>query len=274
MTFAMALHHFREKNVQVAVFETGMGGRLDSTNVVKPVLSVITNIGHDHQQFLGDTIEKIAAEKAGIIKDGIPVVIGQKHPETEDLFLKKATEMSAPIIFAAEHLKVTEGEIIYSGENKTPEYKIFRMETLQQKIPEQIFSGVMGSYQTENITTAAVAMAMLQNTNFPVSTTSIKEGFKNIIKNTALRGRWQTLQTSPLTVCDTGHNKEGIEQVVGMIKNTQYKKLHLVLGVVNDKDAASILQAFPANAAYYFCRASIPRSLDAEELKDTGKKIG
>ncbi|PLW98548.1 MAG: tetrahydrofolate synthase, partial [Marinilabiliales bacterium] len=104
--------------------------------------------------------------------------------------------------------------------------------------------------------------------------TSIKEGFKNIIKNTALRGRWQTLQTSPLTVCDTGHNKEGIEQVAGMIKNTQYKKLHLVLGVVNDKDAASILQAFPANAAYYFCRASIPRSLDAEELKDTGKKIG
>jgi len=274
MTFAMALHHFREKNVQVAVFETGMGGRLDSTNVVKPVLSVITNIGHDHQQFLGDTIEKIAAEKAGIIKHGIPVVIGQKHPETEDVFLKKATEMSAPIIFAGEHLKVTEGEIIYTGENKTPEYKIFRMETLQQKIPEQILSGVMGSYQTENITTAAVAMAMLQNTNFPVSTTSIKEGFKNIIKNTALRGRWQTLQTSPLTVCDTGHNKEGIEQVAGMIKNTQYKKLHLVLGVVNDKDAASILQAFPANAAYYFCRASIPRSLDAEELKDTGKKIG
>lgn len=274
ITFAMALNHFKKMKVQVAVFETGMGGRLDSTNVVDSMLSVITNIGHDHQQFLGDTLEKIAGEKAGIIKKGVPVIIGKKQPETEKVFLEKALEMKSPILFAEEHLNITPEDTIVDKEKQFPTHKRYTLESAEEKIPPGIITGLMGTYQQENIRTAAVAMAMLQNSRFPVSTNSIYQGLKNVIANTSLRGRWQTVNNKPLAVCDTGHNKEGVEEVVKMIKSSKYEKLHLVIGVVNDKDATNILKAFPENATFYLCKADIPRSLEVEKLYETASAMG
>ncbi len=274
ITFAMALWHFKKQKVKIAVFETGMGGRLDSTNVVSSILSVITNIGHDHQQFLGDSLEEIAGEKAGIIKHKIPVVIGQSLPETEEVFLNKAEIEKAPILFAEEHVSIEEIQSVTPPYEDIPAFKEYKLKSRQEKIPTEIFTGLMGNYQESNIKTAVVALVMLKNTHFPVSTTSIKEGMKNVIKNTSLRGRWQIISSTPTIVCDTGHNKEGVKEVVKMIKNTSYKNLHLVLGVVNDKEAGNILREFPRNADFYFCKADIPRSLDAEILYQTAVDLG
>ncbi|HPE85760.1 MAG: bifunctional folylpolyglutamate synthase/dihydrofolate synthase [Bacteroidales bacterium] len=271
ITFAMALYYFQKEKIQIAVIETGMGGRLDSTNVVDSVLSVITNIGHDHQQFLGNTLQKIAMEKAGIIKPHIPVVIGKKQPETAGCFLEKATAQSAPLLFAEEHLAVTPGEITAGPE--TP-LRYFTLTTLEKKIPPVVISGLIADYQTENIRTACVALAMLQNTNFPVSTPSMANGIKNVLSNTHLRGRWQTIQQHPLTICDTGHNQEGIAEVIKMIHHYSYKQLHIVMGMVNDKEIEHLLNPFPIDANFYFCKADIPRSLPPEHLMEAAEKLG
>lgn len=236
MTVGMAFQYFAEQKVDVAIIEVGMGGRLDSTNVITPLLSVITNIGLDHTQFLGDTLEQIAFEKAGIIKNKIPIVIGETTPETKPVFLKKATEEKAPILFAE--------DFIY------PDFP----------------SELLGSYQIKNKKTVLTACKILKK-EFSISETHIKNGIKNVVTNTGLKGRWQVLQQQPLIVCDTAHNTHGLKIVIDQIKKQQFQQLHIVLGMVNDKDISGVLNLLPQQATYYFCKPNIPRGLAAEELQ-------
>ncbi|PID94824.1 MAG: tetrahydrofolate synthase [Bacteroidetes bacterium] len=274
LTFAMALDFFKKRAVQIAVFETGMGGRLDSTNLVQPILSVITNIGHDHQQFLGDTLTKVAREKAGIIKEGIPVIIGEKHPESMKVFMEKAEEQHAAILFAEEHLTISPAKRLPPDSTTQKNTIRYSLTSEENTLPLSIQTELMGSYQIQNIRTAIVALSMLRNTFFPVNGKNIREGFMHLIKNTHLRGRWQIIETTPLIVCDTGHNKEGIHEVVKMISQQPYKHLHLVLGAVNDKDPMDLLGAFPSEATFYFCKPNIPRGQEVERLYEEGKALG
>ena len=237
MTVGMAFDYFAKQKVDVAIIEVGLGGRLDSTNIITPEVSVITNIGLDHTQFLGDTLELIAHEKAGIIKPNIPVVVGETQKEIAPVFIKIANKNNAPIYFADQTIKKT-----YESDLK-------------------------GSYQTNNIKTVAQTLIVLQPLGFNISEKKIIKGLKNVVKNTGLLGRWQTLQYGPKIICDTAHNKEGLSYVMQQLANETFNKLHFVLGMVNDKNIDSIIDLFPKNATYYFCKPNIPRGLDAEILK-------
>ncbi|WP_297868347.1 folylpolyglutamate synthase/dihydrofolate synthase family protein [uncultured Flavobacterium sp.] len=236
MTVGLAFEYFAKEQVDVAVIEVGMGGRLDSTNVITPLVSVITNIGFDHTQFLGDTLPKIATEKAGIIKSNVPVVVGEYSEETKPVFIAKAKLESAPIYFAQDNLEVT--------------YEC----------------ALLGDYQVHNKKTVLQAIKLLQS-QFKIEENHIKLGLKNVIQNTGLLGRWQILKQKPLTVFDTAHNSHGLKIVLNQIQKHQFETLHIVLGVVNDKDLDSILPLFPKNANYYFCKPNVPRGLEAEILK-------
>ena len=236
MTVGLAFDYFAKEQVDVAVIEVGMGGRLDSTNVISPLVSVITNIGFDHTQFLGDTLPKIAAEKAGIIKSNIPVVIGEYSEETKPIFIAKAKLENAPIYFAQDNL-----EVAYE-------------------------CALLGDYQVHNKKTVLQAIKLLQS-QFKIEENHIKLGLKNVIQNTGLLGRWQILKQKPFTVCDTAHNSHGLKIVLNQIQKHQFETLHIVLGVVNDKDLDSILPLFPKSAKYYFCKPNVPRGLEAEILK-------
>ena len=236
MTVGLAFDYFAKEQVDVALIEVGMGGRLDSTNVITPLVSVITNIGFDHTQFLGDTLSKIATEKAGIIKSNVPVVIGEYSEETKPVFIAKAKSENAPIYFAQENLEVT--------------YEC----------------ALLGDYQVHNKKTVLQSIELLQS-QFKIEENHIKLGLKNVIQNTGLLGRWQILKQKPLTVCDTAHNSHGLKIVLNQIQKHSFETLHIVLGVVNDKDLDSILPLFPKNANYYFCKPNVPRGLDAEILK-------
>jgi dihydrofolate synthase/folylpolyglutamate synthase len=236
MTVGLAFENFARHKVDIAVVEVGLGGRLDSTNIITPVLSVITNIGLDHTQMLGNTLPEIAFEKAGIIKRNIPVVIGEFQEEVHSVFYQKAIE--------------TRSDLFLAEQNVTDEY----------------LSDLKGFYQSKNSKTAVRSIKVIQDLGFSVSEFQIKKGLLNVIKNTGLLGRWQILNTSPLTICDTAHNKEGLNYVIKQLLEQEYNSLHIVLGVVNDKDLAEILPLFPKEATYYFCRPSIPRGLDAVDL--------
>jgi dihydrofolate synthase/folylpolyglutamate synthase len=236
MTVGLAFDFFRNEKVDIAIIEVGMGGRLDSTNIITPEVSVITNIGLDHTQFLGNTLEKVAAEKGGIIKEGIPVIIGETLPETKQVFKKIALEKNAPISFAK--------TIDSSGYT----------------------SDLKGIYQQRNIKTVLAALKTLQKNGWKISEENIKKGLLNTIKNTGLMGRWQVLRENPKVICDTAHNKDGLQLVMEQLAAENYEKLHIVLGVVNDKDLTSVLPLFPKNAIYYFCKPKIPRGLDASLL--------
>lgn len=236
MTVGLAFDYFAKEQVDVAVIEVGMGGRLDSTNVITPLVSVITNIGFDHTQFLGDTLPKIAAEKAGIIKSNVPVVIGEYSEETKPIFIAKAKLENAPIYFAQDNL-----EVAYE-------------------------CALLGDYQVHNKKTVLQAIKLLQS-QFKIEENHIKLGLKNVIQNTGLLGRWQILKQKPFTVCDTAHNSHGLKIVLNQIQKHSFETLHIVLGVVNDKDLDSILPLFPKSAKYYFCKPNVPRGLDAEILK-------
>jgi dihydrofolate synthase/folylpolyglutamate synthase len=236
MTVGLAFDYFAKEQVDVAVIEVGMGGRLDSTNVITPLVSVITNIGFDHTQFLGDTLPKIASEKAGIIKSNVPVVVGEYSEETKPVFIAKAKLESTPIYFAQEN-----PEVIYE-------------------------CALLGDYQVHNKKTVLQAIELLQS-QFEIEEQHIKLGLKNVIQNTGLLGRWQILKLKPFTVCDTAHNSHGLKIVLNQIQKHKFETLHVVLGVVNDKDLDSILPLFPKNANYYFCKPNVPRGLDAEILK-------
>ena len=243
MTVGLAFDYFAKAQVDVAVIEVGMGGRLDSTNVIMPLVSVITNIGFDHTQFLGDTLSKIASEKAGIIKSNIPVVIGEYLEETKSVFSAKANLELAPIYFAHDNPEVT--------------YEC----------------ALLGDYQVQNKKTVLQTIKLLQS-EFKVDQLHIELGFKNVIQNTGLLGRWQILKHKPFTVCDTAHNSHGLKIVLNQIQKHHFDTLHVVLGVVNDKDLDSILPLFPKKAKYYFCKPNVPRGLNAEILKERASDFG
>lgn len=242
MTVGLAFEYFVKEKTEINIIEVGMGGRLDSTNIITPLISVITNIGLDHTQFLGNTLQSIAFEKAGIIKENIPVVIGEYTPETRNVFVVKATETNSEIYFASD------------------------------LIEETFPSTLLGDYQIQNKKTVQQTIKVLRNQNkFKISEENIKNGFLNVIKNTGLQGRWQQLSENPKVICDTAHNSHGLKIVLNQIQKEKFDELHIVLGVVNDKNLDEILPMFPKNAKYYFCKPNIPRGLDAEILQQKAK---
>lgn len=241
MTVGLAFNEFAKQKVDIAIIEVGLGGRLDSTNIITPEVAVITNIGLDHTQFLGETLPEIAFEKAGIIKKDVPVVIGEKQEETTKAFEKKARECSAKLVFASDDQNI---------------YK----------------TDLLGDYQINNTRTAVNAMKEL--TGFKVTEEHIKKGLLNVVKNTNLKGRWQVLQEFPKIICDTAHNKEGLQYTLKQLEKEKYNTLHIVLGVVSDKNLDEVLPLFPVKATYYFCKPDIPRGLNEEELAEKAKEFG
>ena len=239
MTVAMAFNYFAKKRVDIAIIETGLGGRLDSTNILSPELSIITNIGLDHTNLLGNTIEKIALEKAGIIKKEIPVIIGRKQTETTTVFEEKAKAENAPLSYAT-----------------TFNYA----------------SDLKGNYQEENINTCVSSIHKLQEKGWRISEEYIEKGLKKVVANTGILGRWQTIHHNPLTICDTGHNEDGIHKILKQIKQTPHEQLHIVWGTVKDKNIEKILALLPKNAIYYFCEANIPRALTKETVLTLSKQ--
>lgn len=238
MTVGLAFEYFKKEKTDINIIEVGMGGRLDSTNIINPLISVITNIGLDHTQFLGNTLEAIAFEKAGIIKNNIPIIIGEYIKETKNVFLNKAKETNSEIFFASD------------------------------LIAETYPSELLGDYQIQNKKTVLQTIKILQSQNeFKISEENIKNGFQKVIKNTGLQGRWQQLKENPKVIYDTAHNSHGLKIVLNQIQNEKFEQLHIVLGVVNDKDLNEILPLFPKNAKYYFCKPNIPRGLNAEILQ-------
>lgn len=265
MTVGLAFDIFAKEQVDIAVIEVGLGGRLDSTNVITPLLSVITNIGWDHMNILGDTLPLIATEKAGIIKPYIPVVIGEYQPEVADIFITKAKQESAPIKFASE---VFEAEA-RSGKQEASELLEVIIKPINGfKFPaSNIQLDLPGSYQIKNVKTVLTAVDELRQQGFAITDEHITEALKQVKTLTGLRGRWDTLSHDPLVICDTGHNPEGIAEVMKNIAATPFDKLHFVIGMVNDKDHSKVLDMLPKDATYYFCRPDIPRGLEAESLK-------
>ena len=234
MTVGMAFEYFATAKVDIAIIEVGLGGRLDSTNIILPEVSVITNIGLDHTQFLGETLQEIAFEKAGIMKSNISVVIGEKQNEIAQFFIERAKELNSKLFFASD---------------STQNYK----------------TDLLGDYQQKNLQTAIAAIHNLKG--FDINSTHIEKGLLHVVKNTNLKGRWQVLQDMPKVICDTAHNKEGLLITMNQLKNEPFDKLHIVLGVVSDKNLDDILGLFPKKATYYFCEPDIPRALKVEELK-------
>lgn len=256
LTSTMAFEYFRKSQVDFAIIETGLGGRLDSTNIITPILSVITNISFDHTQFLGDTLSKIAAEKAGIIKKGIPVVIGEaKDDEIHTVFADKAKEMQSHVVFAEKNNQI----ISYTRENDRLILKTIANETLVDELS--------GDCQVKNANTALNALHVLQSIGISIPQEAIEQGFEHVCSISGLMGRWMVVGESPRIICDTGHNVAGVQYIVKQLAREHYSNLHIVLGFVKDKDITHILEMFPRYATYYFTNASIPRSLPAKELK-------
>jgi dihydrofolate synthase/folylpolyglutamate synthase len=260
LTVMMAFDYFAVEKVDIAIVEVGLGGRLDSTNVIKPELSVITNISLDHTALLGDTLGRIALEKAGIIKSRIPVVIGETHAQTSMIFDGKARELNAPILFADQELNV--GYSMFSMDGK----QIFNIRKGEKVVYENLRLDLLGKYQSKNICTALIAIEQLQKLGWNIPDSAILKGLEKVVENTGLLGRWQIIGTNPRIVCDTGHNEAGIREVVAQIIQTPYKKLHFVIGMVNDKDIVSVLAQLPKDAEYYFTKASMPRAMDEKQL--------
>ena len=240
MTVGMAFATFASEEVDIAIVEVGLGGRLDSTNILRPEVSVITNIGLDHTQFLGETLPEIAFEKAGIIKKGVPVVVGEYQAVVAPVFLKRAAELEAEIVFASKNEKTYQTDLL-------------------------------GSYQQHNVKTAVATIAQLKG--FLVAEKDLVNGFANVVRNTQLLGRWQVLGEAPKRICDTAHNKEGLQYVLAQLKKERCEKLHIVLGLVKDKDLESVLPLFPKKALYYFCKPAIPRGMEVGILQEAAAKF-
>ena len=266
-TVGLAFQYFSHHEVDVAVIEVGLGGRLDSTNVITPIVSLITNIGLDHVNLLGDTLPQIAAEKAGIIKSRVPVVISQSQLEVLAVFNNKAHELKSPIEFADKNFKV------YSHKH---ENGFLKVEVLNRKNAEKHHYelDLHGTYQLKNLVGILNTIDVLKQKGFIIEDHDISSALKQVQKTTGLQGRWQVLNAKPLVIADTGHNEDGIKEVLENLKRYQYKHLHFVLGVVNDKDITKILKLLPKDAIYYFCKADIPRALDEKELTEKAKKAG
>ena len=243
MTVGLAFEHFAKQHVDIAIIEVGLGGRLDSTNIIQPELSIITNISKDHTQMLGDTLAKIAFEKAGIIKANTPVVIGEFTPETKAIFQEKARKTTSTIYY------------------------------VNQQQENTFTTDLLGNYQQKNINTTIQAIALLKDKFSKITNTSIQKGLQNVVKNTGLKGRWQILNKEPLTICDTAHNEAGLQLVIEQLKKQQYNNLHLVLGFVNDKDVENIISLFPQNAIYYLCEPDVPRAMKLNTLEKIATKL-
>ena len=266
MTVGMAFWYFAKEKVDSAVIEVGMGGRLDSTNVVMPEVSVITNISYDHMQFLGDTLPLIAAEKAGIIKPKIPVVISQKQQETFSVFKKKAEESHAPIYFAEEFIQIKRSGYISGGKRS------FDISDEGNQYTIQI--DLHGNYQEKNHAGIIQTIKVQKSLGWKITENDVKNGLSRIVSNTGLKGRWQILGENPLIVCDTGHNEDGIRLIVEQINEMAFNQLFMVIGMVNDKDISKVLSILPKDAWYIFCQATIPRAMDAEDLAQKAYEAG
>lgn len=266
-TVGLAFHYFMKEEVDVAIIEVGLGGRLDSTNVITPVTSLITNIGMDHMNLLGDTLQLIANEKAGIIKSRVPVVISQYQPEVGPIFVEKAKELKCTIEFAEKNYKILTVDH-HKGLLKVSYLYKKNNQTYTQELD------LTGSYQVKNLIGVLNTIEFVKQKGFLIEDENISNALKQVVKLTGLQGRWQTIQEKPLVIADTGHNEDGIKEVLQNLNRYTYKKLHLVLGMVNDKDISKILKLLPKDAVYYFCKSSIPRALDEKELATQGKKVG
>jgi dihydrofolate synthase/folylpolyglutamate synthase len=263
ITVAMAFDYFAAEHVDVAVIETGLGGRLDSTNVIEPIVSVITNISWDHKDLLGDSLQQIASEKAGIIKPGVPVVISERQEEVQDVFFAKARETNSEISFASDE---------YVAAFK-PDRQMLDVYKDREIMLRDVSFPLRGYYQNRNIPGVMKAIEVLQKF-FPVTPEQIKKGLEDVVSKTKLKGRWQILNTSPYVVCDTGHNYSGIREVFQQIASSRFNRLFVVWGVVKDKDITQVLQVLPKEAYYYFCQAKIPRAMEAAELQRQAANFG
>ena len=261
ITVAMAFDYFADQNIDIAVIETGLGGRLDSTNIITPELSIITNIGLDHMNLLGDSLEKIALEKAGIIKEGVPVIIGEVLPETEVVFKPVALERNAALTIASHTRQVRDWHwekhelIVEVADDHHPDHKIYHLD-------------LPGIYQTKNLLTVLECCSKLQEQGWVMDEKIIQQGLKKTKKLTGLHGRWEIIHTSPKVILDVAHNADGIRQLVLQSEVTEHNQLHIVLGMVKDKEIETVLALLPSNARYYFTKAQIPRALPETELKE------
>ncbi|HNH21302.1 MAG TPA: folylpolyglutamate synthase/dihydrofolate synthase family protein [Ferruginibacter sp.] len=262
LTVAMAFDYFEKEKVDIAVIETGLGGRLDSTNIITPLVSIITNIGYDHMNLLGNSLPEIAGEKAGIIKAGVPVVIGEYLPETKDVFIRKARELAAPICFAQEEYHAA--NIRYS-----PASLRCDVTNTVRQVTESFELDLNGFYQVKNLSTVLCAEGLLMQQGFSISNESEKQALQNVKQLTGLHGRWEVIDTNPVTVLDVAHNEDGIRQVLKQLSLIEQapSTVHFVLGMVKDKDVTKALSLLPTSGHYYFSHAHIPRAMPAEELK-------
>ena len=275
MTVALAFDVFAKEKVDIAMIEVGLGGRLDSTNIITPLLSVITNIGWDHMNMLGDTLQLIAGEKAGIIKPGIPVVISETQPETARVFIDKAKQEDSPITFASEIWSESKSpEVGKSEKESLLKFKIQNSTPTAHHSPLTIALDLTGTYQLKNIKGVLSAVDELRKQGFVITDEHITTALKQVKTLTGLHGRWEVLNTQPLTICDTGHNPDGILEVLKNIASVDYQQLHFVIGMVNDKDITKVLAMLPTDAIYYFCKPDIPRGLDAESMQQQAASFG
>lgn len=267
VTVALAFLYFAEENVDIAVIETGLGGRLDSTNIIYPVLSLITNIGFDHKDLLGETLEAIAAEKAGIIKDHTPVVISEYQEIIAHVFREKARQEHAPLVFAE---RIKSSKTTY----KDTVHQEILVRDLHSGKRKSYSLDLLGSYQSKNLLGVIESVEILRKQGFEISDSNLDMGLSNVQALTELRGRWQILSTSPVLVCDTGHNEDGWREILSNIALNPHKELHMVIGVMGDKDLDQMLPLLPVNARYYFCQVNMPRALPAKELAEKALHFG
>jgi len=264
----MAFEYFKNSKVDVAVIETGLGGRLDCTNIIKPVLSIITNISWDHNDILGNTLEKIAIEKTGIIKKHTPVILGEFQKNISHVFNNKANELKSELIWADKTFSVKKSI-------QTPDtMQMFRIKYNKEQVLNGLKTPLLGEYQKKNTATVLASVEKLKNIGFIINDKNIYKGFKNVINNTTLKGRWQILSNNPLVICDIGHNVGGIKQNVTQLNKLKYETLHIVFGMVADKDFKKILKLLPKNAIYYFTKANIPRAKNEIELQKIASEYG
>ena len=255
LTMSMAFDYFRNEKVDIAIVEVGLGGRLDSTNIITPEISVITNISFDHVNILGNTLEKIAIEKAGIIKEKVPVVIGETQHETEQVFINTSKSKQSDVLFADQE---------YDIENLSDGY--FNIQSKKKRATRKIELDLKGIYQQKNLATVLLAVDVLNTKGFDIADETVDSALKNVAKKTGLLGRWQQIGENPKIICDTGHNEGGITYIVKQLNNEKYDRLHIVFGMVNDKEIDKVLSLLPTTATYYFTRASIERAFDENEL--------
>ena len=267
VTVGMAFAYFAEQEIDIAIVEVGLGGRLDSTNIITPELSIITNISLDHTNLLGNTVQEIASEKAGIIKEGVPVIIGEYDSATANVFIDKAKALNSPIRFADQFLKI-------STSNVLEDILTASVSDHNSKIYQDLELDLTGSYQLKNVLSVLEAIKLLQDEGYNIPESAIYSGLKNVKVNTGLQGRWQVLGTVPFIVCDTGHNEAGIKEVIKNLNSLHYDQLHIVLGMVKDKDISAVLSQLPKKAMYYFCSPQLERALSPEDIQQQANSYG